>query len=190
MRGYNWQWGKSNNAVRAEGEGKYPATRLAALLSQRFPRYRGCSAADISETLRPCEWHHTSKFFKPTDYYSLESLASLRDRVRLRWAIAARKAKKSATHTLTGCVVCYLEWCGTRGSPRAIEHRVEDATVIWRGGKIVTILGPGLPPQGIRKMLGGRGFVIEWHGHTPDSPSGMERCVEVREPAGATVEVA
>lgn len=77
MAGYNWFAGKSNNAVAAEAEGLVVKSKLTAAWLQ---------AHGIEETvgfikfliqagkIYPMEWHHTSKFFNRTDYYSAEDI--------------------------------------------------------------------------------------------------------------------
>ena len=77
MAGYNWHAGKSNNAVAAEAEGLVVKSKLTAACLK---------AHGIAETVGfikfliqagkicPTEWHHTSKFFNRTDYYSAEEI--------------------------------------------------------------------------------------------------------------------
>lgn len=77
MAGYNWRAGKSNNAVAAEAEGLVVKSKLTAAWLK---------AHGIEETVGfikfliqagkicPTEWHHTSKFFNRTDYYSAEEI--------------------------------------------------------------------------------------------------------------------
>jgi hypothetical protein len=60
MAGYDG-YSKSNNALAAEAEGKYPASVLARKL--------GVTVAAVREHLSPCETHHTSKNYNMTDYY-------------------------------------------------------------------------------------------------------------------------
>lgn len=65
MAGY-FNYSKSNNAVAAERDGKYPATRFAQI-------YGFKSAKSVRECLKSSEWHHTSKRYNITDYYDFES---------------------------------------------------------------------------------------------------------------------
>lgn len=64
MAGYNWNHGKSNNAVAAERDGKMVAT-AAAKYARGELGIAGCTAADIRKIVEPCEWHHSSKFLQP-----------------------------------------------------------------------------------------------------------------------------
>ena len=60
MAGY-CGYSKSNNAIEAERNNKFPASRLAKLL--------GVKTKALRAVLAPCEYHHTSKFFNATNYY-------------------------------------------------------------------------------------------------------------------------
>jgi hypothetical protein len=92
MSGYDWQNGKSNNAVDAEENGIMPASKIAAAV-KRFRRFRGCTAADVKTALRRSEWHHTSKAFNRTDFFDFRDLAELDNRLLLSQTISARKNK-------------------------------------------------------------------------------------------------
>jgi len=61
MAGY-FNYSKSNNAVYAESQGRYPATKCAQV-------YGFKSAKLVRETMRSTEWHHTSKKYNITDFY-------------------------------------------------------------------------------------------------------------------------
>lgn len=90
MAGYDG-YSKSNNAVQAEREGKKTASKLAAWIRRRGHLYKGCTAADVAATMKPCEWHHTSKFYNVTNYYDPRDLMGL----EVRRALAARIADKA-----------------------------------------------------------------------------------------------
>lgn len=69
MAGYHGH-SKSNNALLAEEEWKLPLTRAV----REVARHAGCSQSMARLALAdigPCEWHHTSKMFRRTDYYSV-----------------------------------------------------------------------------------------------------------------------
>ena len=61
MRGSYNGYSKSNRAIQAENEGKFPASVLAKKLKVKTDAIRGL--------MEPCEWHHTSKFYNITNYY-------------------------------------------------------------------------------------------------------------------------
>lgn len=78
MAGYNWFAGKSNNAVWAEEvEGKVTKSKITASwlhengIDETATFIKFLIKADV---IWPDEWHHTSKFFNETDYYSAESI--------------------------------------------------------------------------------------------------------------------
>ena len=69
MAGYN-EYSKSNNALAAEAEGKFPLTHAIA----RVATAAGCSKAIARKALGEigeCEWHHTSKEYNRTKFYSV-----------------------------------------------------------------------------------------------------------------------
>jgi hypothetical protein len=88
MAGYNWNRGKSNNAVNAESNGLMTATTMAKYLKKWFS---GITSKNIKAIMSPSEWHHTSKFYNETDYYDLRDLADLSTRKALRNDIANKK---------------------------------------------------------------------------------------------------
>lgn len=78
MAGYNWFAGKSNNAVWAEEEGKVTKSKITAAwlrengIDETVAFIKFLITADV---IWPDEWHHTSKYFNETDYYSAETIA-------------------------------------------------------------------------------------------------------------------
>lgn len=90
MSGYSWQHGKSNNAVAAERRGLVTASAFARW-ARRWRRYRGCTAADVAAAVAADEWHHTSKYYRETRYYSRESLIDEDCRRELAAQVAARR---------------------------------------------------------------------------------------------------
>lgn len=137
MAGY-YGFSKSNNAVAAEASGRHPATAAARLL--------GVPVAWV-KLQRTTEWHHTSSWYNSTDYYDLETLAEHLatddGQEQLAQVKAEAAAAKASPHkTITGAIVFWIEWTGTRNHPRAIERRAENATVTDRGGKFVEISLP------------------------------------------------
>ena len=75
MAGYNWRAGKSNNAVAAEAEGLVVKSKLTAAWLQAHGIEEKVGFIKFliqAGKICPTEWHHTSKFFNRTDYYSAE----------------------------------------------------------------------------------------------------------------------
>ena len=70
--------GKSDRALAAESQGRYPITHAPRVLRD------GLAAAGIKKTLKACrqlleadgtnEWHHTGKYGKRTWYYDTRKL--------------------------------------------------------------------------------------------------------------------
>ena len=60
MPGY-CEYSKSNNAVEAEEDHRFPISRLCRLY--------GLKTKSVKDLVEPCEWHHTSKFYNEVDYY-------------------------------------------------------------------------------------------------------------------------
>lgn len=77
MAGYNWFAGKSNNAVAAEAEGLVVKSKLTAAWLQAHGIDEKVSFIKFlirGGIVVAAEWHHTSKFFNRTDYYSAEEI--------------------------------------------------------------------------------------------------------------------
>jgi len=68
MAGY-YGYSKSNNAISAEQEGKFPRSKVAKKL--------GIPSAWILENVKTNEYHHTSCKYNTTYYYDLEDVISI-----------------------------------------------------------------------------------------------------------------
>ncbi len=67
MAGYNG-FSKSNSAVEAEDEGRYPLTKASRIIA-RATGITIKEARVILEEIGTSEYHHSSKFFNCIDYY-------------------------------------------------------------------------------------------------------------------------
>lgn len=67
MAGYNG-YSKSNNAMTAEGEGRYPLTTAARTVA-RETGITVKEARALLEEIGTSEYHHSSKFYNSVDYY-------------------------------------------------------------------------------------------------------------------------
>jgi hypothetical protein len=67
MAGYNG-YSKSNNAVEAESEGRFPMTAAKKILADEGNVTQKI-AAKLLKHFGNREWHHTSKFYNCTDYF-------------------------------------------------------------------------------------------------------------------------
>lgn len=142
MSGYQDDFSKSNNAVAAEQDGRFPATVLAKRL--------GVKAGAIKALLSPSEWHHTSKFYNSTDYFLEESALEIIDELK------AWKEPVKGEDRFESCHGQYLEWSGTRNHPRAKVIEFKD-TLVTRKGDWFTL---HLPSGPVRKGKSTRGFVL------------------------------
>ena len=80
--GYDWCNGMSNRAVRAYSNGKLPCSKIT-LRALRDAGWRGTKKAALerirSGEWKPCEWHHTSKYFNITYFYDLSDLIDIQE---------------------------------------------------------------------------------------------------------------
>lgn len=75
MSGYNRNRSRSNRAVAAEKAGKLPLTRAIRAVAAAV----GCTqkeARDACQAVGSREWHHSSKFYNPVDYYSVPAVVA------------------------------------------------------------------------------------------------------------------
>lgn len=71
MAGYSG-YSKSNNAVTAEREGRFPISRAAPKVAKAASVTRK-KAREALLAVGACESHHTSKFYNLTDYYEVDA---------------------------------------------------------------------------------------------------------------------
>lgn len=133
MAGYDG-FSKSNNAISAEFNGKFPISIVAkkAKVPTGFVRMH----------FSPCEWHHTSKWYNTVDYYDLEEVIEWLGTDEGKSALAKDKAntikakEKSIVHL--NCTVKWLDWYGTRNNPKCEEMK-ESGAIVSVKGKTATI---------------------------------------------------
>lgn len=89
MAGYDWSKGKSNNAVWAEEEeGMRPKSKITAKwlreggITEKVGFVKFLIKAD---RIMATEWHHTSKYFNETSYYSTEDIAEQLENLSPIW---------------------------------------------------------------------------------------------------------
>jgi len=150
MSGYNG-FSKSNNAVIAECDGRFPASKAAKILGVPVKFLKECCG-----WANGGEWHHTSKFYNVVDYYNAELIRAWldgqteadNDELPERSGVAELATWK-ATQTKTGitvhagCTVVWLEWGGTRNHPTCRNMKAEGCTVTDKGGSMVEVKLPG-----------------------------------------------
>lgn len=118
----------------------------ASVLAKRL----GVKAGAIKSLMHSGEWHHTSKYFNMTDYYSEDDAIEMLDELKA-WRAAATKRE-----TFKNCSGSYLEWSGTRNHPRA-EKVIFKCIWVTRKGKWFTL---HFPDGQVRKNENTRGFEL------------------------------
>jgi hypothetical protein len=150
MAGYDWDAGKSNNAVAAEEAGLVTASVLAKRL--------GVDAKAIKDNLRYAEWHHSSAMYNKVEYYDPEAVTA--DQIAAMKAQSAERknAKKAKEFTVYNCRLEWTAWSGTRRKRSYLEC-VSGAATFSPDGKWCTI-------GDVRKSLDGNWIndltVPEW----------------------------
>lgn len=142
MAGYH-NFSKSNNAVEAEESGRFPATVLAKLL--------GVKTGAITALMSPSEWHHTSKFYNCTHYFSKEEAEERLEELKA-WQPEAKEER-----TFTRCTGSYLVWGGTRNHPHAREVEFGPCKVTQKGVWYILHTKDG----DVRKKETTRGFKLQ-----------------------------
>lgn len=157
MAGYNG-YSKSNNALVAENEGKFPSSILAKKL--------GVKSQAVKALMQPSEWHHTSSHYNCTDYYDGGVLIAVKtgdidgydddDVTEARELLAALKAwQPAAEEVFENCDVEWLEWSGTRKHPKAETMKSSGCRVAVKGTTCTVTFSDGKTMQ---KRKSTRGF--------------------------------
>lgn len=139
MAGYSG-YSKSNNAVSAEADGKFPASVVAKKL--KIP------IDFLKEKFEPTEWHHTSARYNKTDYYDLGRvetyLATKEGKAELAAFKAKAKAKSSTSKGWSKKVlwVKWIEWGGSISRPKPFELKLENVVLTFNGTNSYSWLTP------------------------------------------------
>ena len=168
MSGYQPDFSKSNNAVRAENDGLMVASDVSRKL--KIPTVL------IKQFCDHEEWHHTSKFYNAVEYYDPRTVAIVfgLDLTKFDFvdrgcdyedvepnadAIAALKNYKSSQtpETLENVTVEWLEWSGSRKHPSCAERREANCRVTIKGQTATITLSNG---RTFQKRLSTNGFRI------------------------------
>lgn len=164
MPGYNYQAGMSNNAVNAYYEGKVPKSELTAAMMPRKCSLAFAKFLIEEKEWEPCEWHHSSKFYNRTDFFSPVDLNDLLENMEpeelnaLRQQFADKKKEDADVEIHENCTVKWLEWFGTRKNPKASEESAEGCRVAVKG-QTATITKPN--GGSFKKRLSTRGFSFQ-----------------------------
>lgn len=142
MAGY-CGYSKSNNAVAAEREGKFPKSKwtksmILAKLSQQMEtdsiKYISLSKKPLAYLKYLClesnEWHHTSSWYLTTDYYEVQDMSDWSteaiEESYQNWSkyMDQQKAEKKAeAEKKPSQYECeFLVWSGSRNHPKATAY--------------------------------------------------------------------
>lgn len=165
MAGYQG-YSKSNNAVQAETEGRYPATTAARLL--------GVKPAAVKIYLDSDEWHHTGSWYNETPYYDISSLLlykeggkaalvsegfSKEEALNIESLYESMKAYEapSLVEKVYRADVSFVIWKGTRLHPRAVQQSYLGITVKEKGCFYTFSLPDGTE---VRKKINSNGTFV------------------------------
>lgn len=131
-------YSKSNNAVDAESEGRYPLTEATKRVAIEL-KITQKQARHILETSGTGEWHHTGSYFNKTDYYDVASIVeAVRDgEIKIP---EKQKTVKLAPIVLTG-IVEWIEWRGSRNHPIRVDYK-QKATITYISGAVMASVHP------------------------------------------------
>lgn len=157
-------YSKSNNAVAAESENRFPASVAAKKL--------GVSTQAIKQCIPTSEWHHYSSYYNEVYVYDItpylmlkngEDLSTEYDEDEIQFfkdnyqeMKNISKAKPSDEKKYKANVE-YIEWTGTRNRPKAIVHKYENITVIEKG-QFYTFILPDKTQ--VKKKIGSYGTSV------------------------------
>lgn len=138
-------YSKSNNAVDAESEGRFPLTKAVSIVSKNLGITKE-QAKWLLEYIGPSEWHHTSSHYNKTNYYdtNLESIfETIADKLDLEDLITKEqlldfintKFVKPETKQEKGYYADfdYIIWSGTRNHPIADEQHLKNVYIVEKG---------------------------------------------------------
>jgi len=147
---------KSDRALEAEANGRYPAGTVAAKLG--VPRGFITAQAPWDG-----EWHHVSKYANAVRYYDLEQvtdwLGSEDGQEAYREWQERRKEKKTVVYQ--NAAVSWREWTGSFRHPRAIEKSMTGCEVVDRGGHFVEVRFPSGGTMKKKKAANGFKVVVD-----------------------------
>lgn len=137
MAGY-YGFSMSNNAAHAYDSGEMPLSKWtkATILEQcgeKAPMLKSLTAKELKcELLYNSSWHHTSKYFNRTEFYSIddEALEEI-DEKRVLEIIAKRKPRQPkkviVPQTITA-EIKYTVWVGSSRNYRRPKEYIETVT--------------------------------------------------------------
>lgn len=165
-KGYDG-YSMSNNAREAYESGEMPISKWTkSAIVDAVTEINPEAAALIEKVnlktlkdnlLEKTSWHHTSKMYNATDFYSVneEAVENLTaDKVK-SWAT---RADTKATGREFRGDIHYLEWGGTRNHPKATEKVLNDVNIEERGSFYIVTDDNG--KELLRKKIGSNGTSV------------------------------
>lgn len=158
-------YSKSNNAIEAESEGRFPASVAAKKL--------GVSTEAIRENIPTSEWHHYSNHYNQVYVYDITPYLMLKngedmlddydeDEINEFKEIYAHMKEMSKPNKDDGkkykANVDYIEWTGSMKHPKANKHHYENIKVLEKGHFYTFYLPNG---EEVRKKIGSNGTYVE-----------------------------
>lgn len=135
-------YSKSNNAIQAEEEGKFPLSQASKIVASNFGITQK-QAKWLLEKIGPCEWHHTSSHYNRTDYYDtneneiIDSVSSFVEDVSTKEDVVEYVTGNYQAPTITEegyrADFDYIIWGGTRSHPKANKQHLENVYVVEKG---------------------------------------------------------
>ena len=153
----------SNNARDAYASGEKPLskwtkaailTEVEAIRPEAAEMLRNVPASLLKENVLCCSsWHHTSKMYNRTDFYSVDE--DTIDELTAETVEAWRPTKKADNGRKYRGDFLYIEWEGTTRHPKAVEHRLENVNIEEKGSFYIVTDDDG--KLLIRKKIGSNG---------------------------------
>lgn len=155
-----------SNRARAAYEGgekplsKWTKTDILAEVkkidSNKAELLKGASLYELkANLLKQTSWHHTSKMFNKTNFYSLDAdYVEKMDSEDIARLIEGKARKTDPSKTYKGSIT-YLDWGGTQKHPKAVEKTLNDVNIEERGSFYIITDDDG--NELLRKKMDSRG---------------------------------
>lgn len=126
---------KSNNALIAEDDGRYPLTEAKQRLKRRCPRLTLDQCRWLLKVLWHGEWHHVSAYANEVPYYDVERTLA---EYLANPSILDRYQKKITAEKAVIVKIVWREWYGSRTNPKHSDHEYSGPATIK--GKWITFV--------------------------------------------------
>jgi hypothetical protein len=150
MAGYDG-FSKSNNAVQAELDGKFPKSLAVKIIAKKYSVSQKRAEKFLS-TVPPCEWHHSSKNYNKVDYFQTDLEE---DQVAFLRSLNVPEQKKFEKITLENQEIKWIEWSGSLKKPKATEKTAVGKVEILTETTVLVLIEGTAP---FKKRLSTNGF--------------------------------